>query len=121
MEATKDMIKAEALKAELSTGVRASTREMIKETLILRKNVDEFGKALVEDCPDNDCVIFRNVYLRYCELLADYKAILGADLGLFDSTKRVLEHGIYQEECKLLDMWKTNYAVYVHKYKLNLI
>lgn len=45
------------------------------DTLILFKPLAEFGEALKKECPNNDCVIYRNIYERYCEEYADYKRI----------------------------------------------
>ena len=46
------------------------------DTLILFKPLAEFGEALKKECPNNDCVIYRNVYERYCEEYADYNLSL---------------------------------------------
>lgn len=81
------------------------------DTLILFKPLADFGEALKKECPKNDCVIFRNVYERYCKEYADYKRIKEAFADLSEATVRTLEHAIRTSEKELYTMWFENYAV----------
>ncbi len=81
------------------------------DTLILFKPLAEFGEALKKECPNNDCVIYRNVYERYCEEYADYTRIKGAFADLSEATVRALEHAIRTSEKELYAMWFENCAV----------
>ncbi len=81
------------------------------DTLILFKPLAEFGEALKKECPNNDCVIYRNVYERYCEEYADYNRIKEAFADLSEATVRALEHAIRTSEKELYAMWFENYAV----------
>lgn len=81
------------------------------DSLILSKSLRDFGEKLKEDCPKNDCVIFRNIYETYCEEYADYKRIMEAFTDLSSSTIRALEHAIRTSEKELYNMWFNNYAV----------
>ena len=81
------------------------------DTLILFKSLADFGEALKKDCPKNDCVVYRNIYERYCEEYADYKRIKEAFGDLSEATVRALEHAIRKSEKELYEMWFENYAV----------
>lgn len=80
-------------------------------TLILFKPLADFGEALKNECPQNDCIVYRNIYERYCEEYADYKRITEAFADLSEATIRALEHAIRQSELELYKMWAENYAV----------
>lgn len=81
------------------------------DTLILFRALANFGEALKKECPQNDCIIFRNIYERYCEEYADYKRIKEAFADLSEATVRALEHAIRTSEKELYAMWFENYAV----------
>lgn len=81
------------------------------DTLILCKSLVDFGEALKKDCPKNDCVVYRNIYERYCEEYADYQRIKTAIPDLSEATVRALEHAIRTSEKELYGMWFDNYAV----------
>ena len=81
------------------------------DTLILCKSLADFGEALKRDCPKNDCVVYRNIYERYCEEYADYQRIKTAIPDLSEATVRALEHAIRTSEKELYAMWFENYAV----------
>lgn len=81
------------------------------DTLILFKPLADFGEALKKECPKNDCVVYRNIYERYCEQYADYKRIKEAFTYLCDATIRTLEHAIRASEQDLYEMWFNNSAV----------
>ena len=84
---------------------------MATDTLILFKPLADFGEALKKECPQNDCIVYRNIYERYCEKYDDYKRIKAAVADLSDATIRTLEHGIRADEKELYEMWAENYAV----------
>lgn len=84
---------------------------MATDTLILFKPLADFGEELKKECPNNDCIIYRNIYERYCEEYADYKRIREAVPDLSQSTIRALECGIRSSERELHKMWSNNYAV----------
>ena len=81
------------------------------DTLILFKPLADFGEALKKECPNNDCIVYRNIYERYCEEYADYKRIKEAFADLSEATIRTLEHAIRTSEKELYTMWFENYAV----------
>ena len=81
------------------------------DTLILFKPPADFGEALKKDCPKNDCIIYRNIYERYCEEYTDYKRIKETFADLSEATIRTLEHAIRASEKELYAMWFENYAV----------
>lgn len=81
------------------------------DTLILFKPLADFGETLKKDCPKNDCIVYRNIYERYCEEYADYKRIKEAFVDLSEATIRTLEHAIRTSEKELYAMWFENYAV----------
>lgn len=81
------------------------------DTLILCKSLADFGEALKKDCPKNDCVVYRNIYERYCEEYADYQRIKTAIPDLSEATVRALEHAIRTSQKELYGMWFDNYAV----------
>jgi len=94
---------------------------MERDTLILCKALAELGEALKEDCPKNDCVVFRNTYEIYCELFADYRRIKDAVSGLSGGTIRAIEHAIRKSELQLYDMWANNYAIWKYRVAAGLI
>lgn len=81
------------------------------DTLILFKPLADFGEALKKDCPKNDCIIYRNIYERYCEEYTDYKRIKETFADLSEATIRTLEHAIRASEKELYAMWFENCAV----------
>ena len=84
------------------------------DTLILFKPLADFGEALKKDCPKNDCIVYRNIYERYCEEYTDYKRIKETFADLSEATIRTLEHAIRASEKDLYAMWFENYAVKEH-------
>lgn len=69
----------------------------------------EIGKKLEESCPDNDCVIYRNLYRIHTEIEEDRKNCK------CESSKRALRLEQLRIERKLNDMYFHNYAVREYK------
>lgn len=88
---------------------------MKTDTLILFKPLADFGETLKKECPQNDCIIYKVEYERYCELYADYKRIKASVGNISETTVRVIEHAIRQKELELHRMWSENYAVLKHR------
>ena len=68
------------------------------------------AKKLREDCPDNDCRVFLNIYGMYEGVSADLKGCLLSEWG-----RKVLEHEQKKLELELEKMYLTNYAI--HQYQ----
>lgn len=66
------------------------------------------GESLLQDCPQNDCVIYRNLYDKYTDLVVDY--CQGAAL-LSDATLSLIYREINRLGHEIEQMWITNYAV----------
>lgn len=91
------------------------------DTLILYKSLADFGETLKKDCPKNDCVIYRNIYERYCKEYADYQRIKAAVPNLSEATVRTLERAIRASEKDLYEMWFNNSAVLKQRYTLGMV
>jgi len=85
------------------------------DTLILCKPLADLGEALKKECPQNDCIVYRNKYESYCELYADYARIKAAVADLNSVTIRALEHAIRKSVLDLHEMWAENYAVWKYR------
>mgnify|MGYP000762002424 CR=1 FL=1 len=94
-----------------STSYKRKELFNMTDTLILFKPLADFGETLKKDCPKNDCIVYRNIYERYCEEYADYKRIKEAFADLSEATIRTLEHAIRTNGKELYAMWFENYAV----------
>lgn len=66
------------------------------------------GESLLQDCPQNDCVIYRNLYDKYTDLVVDY--CQGAAL-LSDATLSLIYREINRLGHEIERMGITNYAV----------
>ena len=77
----------------------------------LCKSLVDFGEALKQDCPKNDCAIYLNTYKRYCEVYADCQRIEAAVPDLSEAMVRELERAILANRRELYTMWFENYAV----------
>lgn len=64
----------------------------------------ELGLALLEKCPDNDCMIYRNTFQMCRELDEQIALVNGRARGL-------LEVKLYKLQHELFKMWVENYAV----------
>ena len=88
---------------------------MKHDTLILCKSLADLGEALKKDCPQNDCIVYRNIYERYNRLYADYARIKEAFADLDEATIGAIEHAIRKSELDLYEMWESNYAVWRYR------
>lgn len=68
----------------------------------------QIGESLLQDCPKNDCTIYRNLYEDYTNLVADY--CQGAAL-LADATLSLIYREINKLGLEIERMRLTNYAV----------
>lgn len=80
-------------------------------TLILHKPLAKLGELLKKECPQNDCLVYRNTYEQYVEAKADYDRITEQFPDLAQVTVYALEHSIRRLEMDLYKMWGENYAV----------
>ena len=90
--------------------------ENIEETRIC-KNIEMFsmiaqiGDELLKDCPQNDCIIFRNVYGIFRAVEADYKRIIEAFPDLDESTELSITRKLNDCRKELVEMFTDNYAI----------
>ncbi len=88
----------------------------IEETRIC-KSVEMFypyakiGEALMKECPNNDCIIFRNVYGIFRAVEADYKRIIEAFPDLDESTELAILKKLHECRKELHEMYSGNYAI----------
>ena len=68
--------------------------------------VKKIGEALLKDCPDNDCIIFRNMYLESSKIREDLKGCL-----LSTYSVHILESKCRKLDCDMMRMTYDNYAV----------
>lgn len=71
----------------------------------------KIGEALLKDCPDNDCIIFRNVYGIFRAVEADYKRIIEAFPDLDESTELAILKKLHECRKQLHEMYSDNYAI----------
>lgn len=74
----------------------------------ISKRARQIGESLLQDCPQNDCTIYRNLYEDYTNLVADY--CQGAAL-LADATLSLIYREINRLGHEIEQMRLTNYAV----------
>jgi len=84
----------------------------------IKKEMADLGEAMVENCPDNDCIIYRNAYNIVCRQQMDYFHIIARCPDLSDHTLSALESSIRKNLCFLSELFYGNYAV--EKYKKEL-
>lgn len=88
----------------------------IEETRIC-KNIEMFsmiaqiGDELLKECPENDCIIFRNVYGIFRAVEADYKRIIEAFPDLDESTELSITRKLNDCRKELMEMFTDNYAI----------
>lgn len=66
----------------------------------------DFGRSLMENCPNNDCVIYRNLYRMYDGVRRDLDGCLLSEHSIF-----VLRHEQEKLYYEMLHMYRVNYAV----------
>lgn len=76
--------------------------------------VKNIGEALVKNCPDNDCVIFKNLFLEHEALKNDLK-----QSQLSSYAKNMLESRCRKVAIELQRMTYENFAVNNFKKQLN--
>lgn len=85
------------------------------------KNIEMFsmiaqiGDELLKEYPENDCIIFRNVYGIFRAVEADYKRIIEAFPDLDESTELSITRKLNDWRKELMEMFTDNYAI--QKYK----
>ena len=68
----------------------------------------QIGESLLQDCPLNDCIIYRNLYDQYIHMVADY----GQGAGLLsDATLSLIYREINRLGHEIEQMQFANYAV----------
>lgn len=87
----------------------------MNKDLILSENMVELGEKLKVACPENDCIVYRNIYGMYNEIFSDLKS-----LELHDRTREILEREARKYTRKLQEMWRENYAIQLAKKDFNL-
>lgn len=74
----------------------------------ISKRARQIGESLLQDCPQNDCTIYRNLYDDYIHMVADYRQ--GAGL-LGDATLSLIYREINRLGLEIERMRLANYAV----------
>ena len=73
--------------------------------------IQRLGEALNERCPNDDCMVYRNVYNTRQRMLNDYQRILQFVPDADDSTLLAIRAQINRYGGVLLEMYRNNYAV----------
>lgn len=73
----------------------------------------KLGKKLQEECPQNDCIVYRNIFERYEEMTNDLEIVKAALCS--ESTIRAVEVAILKDIRELTEMYFENYAVQLFK------
>lgn len=76
--------------------------------------VKNIGEALVKNCPDNDCVIFKNLFLEHEAIQEDLRGCI-----LSSYSRHILEEKCRKIAVELHRMTYENYAVNNFKKQLN--
>lgn len=71
----------------------------------------KIGEALMKECPNNDCITFRNVYGIFRAVEADYKRIIEAFPDLDESTELAILKKLHECRKELHEMYSGNYAI----------
>lgn len=72
--------------------------------------IKKLGEALEENCPDNDCRIFLNLYRLHKEYATDLKLNV---LGI--NTQHVILREMHRLENDMCDLYLFNYAVRAYR------
>lgn len=78
----------------------------------------KLGEALSDECPMNDCQIYRNVYGLHKKMVEDYKRISEMP-GISESTLLVIHKELIRYQKELLNMYWKNYAIELYKTEHN--
>lgn len=68
----------------------------------------ELGERLLQDCPQDDCIVYRNTYRIYKEIEADYSRLCGS---ISETTARAIEKQALKLHKELNEMYFSNYAL----------
>ena len=82
--------------------------------LELGYSLRSLGEQLVKNCPENDCTIYRNIYVDYQQSIEQYKAV--AD-QLTDTLKFGMRKALRERKEELTRMYSENYAIQQYKGK----
>jgi len=82
--------------------------------LELGYSLRSLGEQLIKNCPDNDCMIYRNIYVDYQKSISQYKAV--AD-QLTDTLKIGMRKALRESKNELIRMYRENYAIQQYKGK----
>jgi hypothetical protein len=72
----------------------------------MKKNLVDLGNNLKEECPENDCTIYRNTFLMWEDI---NETLRGCLMG--EHSKHILEKESRRLERDLENMYLFNYAV----------
>jgi hypothetical protein len=72
----------------------------------------KLGEALKKECPQNDCIIYRNLYNQYSDMIGDYR---NSNLNISDATISALIHAINKTGYEIEGMYRENYAIQIYK------
>jgi predicted DNA-binding transcriptional regulator len=78
----------------------------------IRPRAKELGEALKKECPQNDCIIYRNLYNQYSDMIGDYR---NSNLNFSDATVRALIHAVNKTGYEIESMYIENYAIQLYK------
>ena len=82
--------------------------------LELGYSLRSLGEQLVKDCPENDCIIYRNIYTDYQRSIEQYKEVAGSlDNTLLCGMRKALR----ERKAELMRMYAENYAIQQYKGK----
>ena len=82
--------------------------------LELGYSLRSLGEQLIKNCPDNDCMIYRNIYVDYQKSISQYNAF--AD-QLTDTLKIGMRKALRESKNELIRMYSENYAIQQYKGK----
>lgn len=84
------------------------------KSLELGYSLRSLGEQLIKECPENDCTIYRNIFVDYQRSLEQYRQIA-------DTLTDTLNYGIRKElrerRSELTRMYNENYAIQCYKGK----
>ncbi len=83
-------------------------------SLELGYSLRSLGEQLVKDCPENDCMIYRNIFVDYQQSIEQYKEVAGE---LTDTLTRGMRKELRERRGELERMYNENYAIQCYKGK----
>ena len=82
--------------------------------LELSSPLRKLGEQLVTECPENDCTIYRNIYVDYQQSIEQYKEVAGK---LTDTLLYGMRKELRERRSELMRMYSENYAIQQYKGK----